>query len=65
MMQVQILRLPKVIECVGMRRSSIYAAVAAGTFPAPVKLGPRSVGWPSDQVERWIQERIAQSRKAA
>lgn len=64
-MQVQILRLPRVIERVGMRRSSIYAAVAAGTFPAPVKLGARSVGWPSDQVDRWIQERIAQSRKAA
>ena len=29
----------------GLSRSTIYARVKVGTFPAPVSLGPRAVGW--------------------
>lgn len=53
------LRLPEVCRRVALSRSSIYAAIAAGTFPAPVRLGSNSVGWVSSEVEAWIAARIA------
>ena len=42
-MTVSILRLPQVKIRTGLSRSSIYAAVKSGEFPAPVSLGSRSL----------------------
>ena len=64
-MAQSLLRLPTVIERTGYRRSTLYLKIKRGEFPAPVSLGPRAVAWSSDDVERWIQDRIAQSRKVA
>jgi prophage regulatory protein len=55
---LRLLRLPDVIERVGLRRTAIYDLVKLGTFPAPIKLG-RCVAWPSDAVDAWVRERIA------
>ena len=41
----RILRLPEVEAVTGKKPSAIYESIAAGTFPAPVPLGPRAVGW--------------------
>jgi prophage regulatory protein len=54
-----ILRLPQVIDRVGLRRSAIYAAVQAGTFPRPVNLGCRAVGWRERDIAAWIDTRTA------
>ena len=54
------IRLPEVINRTGYRRTSIYQKVAEGTFPAPVKLGPRAVGWLSTEIDAWIDERVAE-----
>ncbi len=40
-----ILRLPTVKARTGLSRSTIYLRVSRGTFPAPVPLGGRVVGW--------------------
>ena len=55
----QFLRLKQVTQQVGYRRSAIYAKVKVGEFPKPYPLGPRAVGWLSDDVEAWIESRIA------
>jgi prophage regulatory protein len=52
-----ICRLPDVMRMTGLSRSSIYAAIAEGRFPAPVRLSVRAVGWPRENVELWIAER--------
>jgi prophage regulatory protein len=52
-----ILRLPDVLRRVGLQRSSLYAMIAEARFPAPVRLGLRSVGWRESDVVRWISER--------
>jgi prophage regulatory protein len=57
-----ILRLPAVKSITGMARSTIYLRIKEGTFPAPVKLGVRSVGWLESEVSLWLQQRIEQSR---
>jgi prophage regulatory protein len=53
----RLVRLPAVIEAVGLSRASIYAKIRAGDFPRPVKLGVRAVGWRADAIERWIATR--------
>lgn len=54
----RLLRLPEVIEKVGLGKSSIYEGVRLGTFPAPVKLSRRAVCWPASSVDAWIADRI-------
>lgn len=55
-----LMRLPAVLAAVGVGRSTLYALIAAGVFPQPIKLTPsgRAVAWPSSVVEAWIDERI-------
>jgi prophage regulatory protein len=50
----RVLRLPEVKTITGLSRSTIYLRVAAGSFPRPVSLGPRAVGWLQAEVEAWI-----------
>ena len=59
----QILRLPDVIERVKLSRSSIYGLVAKGSFPPPIKLGERAIGWPDSVISDWIDSRIAESER--
>jgi prophage regulatory protein len=57
-----ILRLPAVKARTGLSRSTIYLRVSGGSFPRPVSLGARAVGWLESDVEEWISHRIEQSR---
>jgi len=56
------IRLPEVISRTGLKRSSIYSAIQAGTFPAQIPLGMRAVGWNESEVSEWIASRIAAAR---
>lgn len=47
------LRLPAVIEMVGMKRATIYKRIKAGTFPEPVQIGPRAVAWDETTLANW------------
>lgn len=59
-----ILRRKKVEARTGLARSTIYQHVRAGTFPAPISLGAKSVGWIEAEVNAWLEARIDDSRKA-
>lgn len=61
----RVLRRREVEQRVGMARSSLYAAVARGEFPRPVKLGGRSVAWIEREIAEWIAARIAERDAAA
>ena len=50
-------RLPHVLSRTGLGRSTLYALVAGGTFPAPVKLSIRAVGWRSEEIDAWLNAR--------
>ena len=56
-MSNRIYRRPDVENLVGLSRSTLYAMMAEGTFPKPVKLGKRAVGWHERDVLAWIQSR--------
>ena len=58
-----ILRRKQVQARTGLSRSTIYARVAAGTFPSPIDLGGgRAVGWVDAEIEAWVQSRIQATR---
>ena len=61
-MTISILRLPQVKTRTGLSRSSIYAAVKAGAFPAPVSLGARAVGWLDSTITDWIEMRVTRCK---
>lgn len=46
-----LLRLPSVIERVGLRRTAIYERIGCGLLPAPIKLGARASVWPASEIE--------------
>ena len=56
-MTEEILRKPRVLAIVGLGNTSLYDAIKRGTFPAPVKLGVRAVGWRRSDVEAWLASR--------
>ncbi len=52
----QILRRKQLEAQLGLSRSSIYLMMSQGRFPRPIKLGRRSVGWRTVEIERWLDE---------
>ena len=50
-------RLPTVLKMTGLGRSTIYRWVADGSFPAPVRLGPRAVAWRWSDLDLWTRSR--------
>ena len=62
-MPTKVLRLPCVKDRTGLARSTIYAHMAADSFPHPIQLGPRCVGWLESDIEDWLDARICRSRQ--
>lgn len=61
--QLVILRRKQVELLTGLSRSSIYSYMATGTFPKPIKIGLRMVGWIDSEISNWIDNQLEQSRK--
>lgn len=50
----RLIRLPEVLSRVGLKRSTWYARLSAGTAPMPVHLGPRVVAWRESEIDEFI-----------
>jgi len=55
----QIFRLSDVLSRFGVSRSTWLTGVKRGTFPKPIKLSARAVGWLESDIERLLAERVA------
>ncbi len=53
-----IVKLPRAIQITGLSRARLYEQIKAGTFPQPVKLGKRSVGWLQHELMTWLDRRV-------
>lgn len=63
---MHIWRLKEVMSITGLGRSSVYKFISEGTFPKPIALGDRAVGWLASEVEEWIAARVKErDQKAA
>jgi prophage regulatory protein len=57
----RILREPEVKKRTGLSRVQRWRRVRAKppTFPAPVQLGPNSIGWKESDIDQWLNSRPA------
>ena len=69
-----ILRRKQVESRTGLSRSSIYARLRHNpkrpgdydpTFPSPVSVGAKAVGWIEAEIDAWLTAQVEKSRKAA
>jgi prophage regulatory protein len=59
------IKLVEVKTLTTLSTSEIYRRIAAGTFPAQVTLGPKSVAWIEAEVLAWCDSLVAQRGEAA
>lgn len=64
---MRIIRLPDVEAKTGLGRSTIYALIKQGRFPAQIKLSERASGWIESEIEDYLKQKvnIARSNHAA
>ena len=56
--KLSILRRKQVEKRTGLSRSTIYLRIQEGTFPRPIQLGARAVGWLENEIEAWLVARL-------
>lgn len=61
----RLIRRPEVEQRTGLQKSAIYQRAKLGTFPRPIKIGTYNVAWLEHEVDAWIDEQVAKSRKCA
>ena len=54
-----ILRMKEVCSELGVSRASVYRLLQSGSFPKPLKLGKRAIGWERDHIQQWVKSRSA------
>ena len=73
LIRVTILRRRQVEARTGLSRSSIYARISPNpnrpgdydpTFPKPVSLGAKAVGWVEAEVDAWLSAQVEKSRQS-
>jgi len=54
----QIFYRPEVEQLCRISRATIYRLVAAGKFPAPIRVGFRRVAWRRQDLEDWLRRGV-------
>jgi prophage regulatory protein len=71
--EIRILRRKQVEARTGLSRSSIYARLRRNpkrpgdydpSFPRPVSVGAKAVGWIEAEINAWLTAQVEKSRKA-
>jgi prophage regulatory protein len=57
-MTLSFLRLSTVRARTGLSRSTLYRRISEGSFPAPIPLGGRSIGWLDADINEWINGQL-------
>lgn len=55
---LSILRRKQVEQRTGLSRSTIYLHIKEGSFPRPINLGARAVGWLENEIDAWLIARL-------
>ena len=53
----RIIRRKEVMAKTGKSHPTIWRGIRNGTFPAPIVLGPNSVGWYEHEIDAWLASR--------
>jgi len=57
------IRMTETMRRTGYSKAWIYRLMSQKRFPASVKIGSRSIAFVESEVDEWINQRIAESRK--
>lgn len=49
-------RIRSVFDHTGLSRSTLYRKIGQGTFPPPVQISERGIGWRELELERWLAD---------
>ena len=52
-----ILRRPEVEHLTRLSKATLYRLIKSGTFPRPIRLAPRAVGWLRQEIDEWVTGR--------
>jgi len=63
-MSADLMTLKEVKKKTALSKSGIYNRINSGTFPAPIKVGPRGSRWVRQEVDGWVENLIRKSRRA-
>jgi len=59
-----LIRIKKVESKTGLKKSMIYDLMSNEKFPKSIKIGERAVAWIESEVDKWIKNKIPESRRA-
>ena len=62
--QIRFMRRREVMELLGLSHTTIYKMVEEGRFPRPLRIGPNTTRWRSDQVDAWMKEQMEAAESA-
>ncbi|QHX03438.1 AlpA family phage regulatory protein [Citrobacter freundii] len=60
-MNIYLMVLKQICCAVGFKKTNTYKWMNAGEFPKSINIGG-NVRWSSTEVEKWIEEKISESR---
>lgn len=55
----RLLRLPEVMELVGLSKPSVYRLMKTGDFPKAKKISARAVRWIKCEIDDWISSKVS------
>lgn len=55
--EIRMMRVREVSSRTGLAVKTIRNMGTSGTFPRPVKIGPKAVAWPSNIIDAWVAEK--------
>lgn len=55
----RILRIKEVMARTGLKRTTLYAKIAQGTFPRQLQISERCAGWRQSDIEKWLRDPMA------
>ncbi|MEI7114028.1 MULTISPECIES: helix-turn-helix transcriptional regulator [Serratia] len=62
-MSQTLIRLPAVQRRTGYSKAWIYRLMSQGKFPTSVKIGTRAIAFVESEIDEWVNQCIADSRK--
>jgi prophage regulatory protein len=57
MTETRVMRWPEVHEKVGLARNTVWVMEKAGRFPHRIKISTNAMGWRSDEISQWLDDR--------
>ncbi len=58
----RLLRLPELLARLHVCRATIYLHISKGTFPKPIAISPRAVGWLEHEIDAWLAKKIVERK---